>query len=152
MGSVWSPHYANIEKKEKDIREINQLNKYKNGNCLMFKTISYLSDRARSLYYWDLLDLKFRYKSWGLSRDGWRVYLSWRSRSSCCGATLTPCPPWPSPPGWPPWSTRTTSPSTWWPTQVSWSQSRPGTTGATFKVTSSPWNSRSAGLSSSSTL
>ena len=63
MGSVWSPHYANTKKKEKDIREINQLNKYKNGNCLMFKTISYLSDRARSLYYWDLLDLKFRYKS-----------------------------------------------------------------------------------------
>ena len=53
MGSVWSPHYADIKKKEKDIRDINQLNKYKDGNCLMFKTISYLTDRARSLYCGD---------------------------------------------------------------------------------------------------
>jgi len=47
LGSVWSPGYSNTQKKEKNIRQINQLNKYKNGNCLMFKTISYLTDRAR---------------------------------------------------------------------------------------------------------
>ena len=53
LGSVWSPRYTNTQKKERDIMQINQLNKYKNGNCLMFKTISYLTDRARlSNIFW----------------------------------------------------------------------------------------------------
>jgi len=47
LGSVWSPSYGNHEKKLHDIQNIEMLNKYKNGNCMMYKTISYLSDRAR---------------------------------------------------------------------------------------------------------
>ena len=47
LGSVWSPKYGNIAKRELDKSNIDALNKYKNGKCIFHKTISYLSDRAR---------------------------------------------------------------------------------------------------------
>lgn len=47
LDSVWSRSYSNIEKKEKDIDQIIMLNKYKGGSALTYKTMSYLTDRAR---------------------------------------------------------------------------------------------------------
>jgi len=52
LGSVWSPKYGNIEKRELDKSNIDALNKYKNGKCIFHKTISYLSDRARFEQRW----------------------------------------------------------------------------------------------------
>ena len=47
LGSIWSSTYADLERKEKDIRQIMALNKYKGGSSITYKTISYLKDRAR---------------------------------------------------------------------------------------------------------
>jgi len=47
LGSVWSPSYQNEEKKQLDMANMDSLNKYKDGKCLFYKTISYLTDRAR---------------------------------------------------------------------------------------------------------
>jgi len=47
LSSIWSNTYQDNIKKEKDIRQIQMLNKYKGGSAITYKTISYLKDRAR---------------------------------------------------------------------------------------------------------
>ena len=47
LSSIWSTTYQDNLKKEKDIRQIQMLNKYKGGSAITYKTISYLKDRAR---------------------------------------------------------------------------------------------------------
>ena len=47
LSSIWSTTYQDNIKKEKDIRQIQMLNKYKGGSAITYKTISYLKDRAR---------------------------------------------------------------------------------------------------------
>eukprot|EP00092_Neocalanus_flemingeri_P023976 GFUD01026008.1.p1 GENE.GFUD01026008.1~~GFUD01026008.1.p1 ORF type:complete len:358 (+),score=71.45 GFUD01026008.1:86-1159(+) len=52
LGSIWSSTYADVARKEKDIRQIMMLNKYKGGSAITYKTISYLKDRARFESRW----------------------------------------------------------------------------------------------------
>jgi len=47
LGTVWSTTYPDAKRKEKDIQQIQMLNKYKGGSAITYKTISYLKDRAR---------------------------------------------------------------------------------------------------------
>lgn len=48
LAEVWSPTYERHEEREEDISHINIINKFKGGNTIVPKTISYLNDRYKS--------------------------------------------------------------------------------------------------------
>ena len=52
LGSIWSSKYKDLDQKQEDIKKIQMINRYKNGNLLTHLTIGYLHDRSRFEMRW----------------------------------------------------------------------------------------------------
>jgi len=52
LGSIWSSKYNDFDQKQEDIKKIQMINRYKNGNLLTHLTIGYLHDRSRFEMRW----------------------------------------------------------------------------------------------------
>jgi len=52
LGSIWSSKYNDLDQKQEDIKKIQMINRYKNGNLLTHLTIGYLHDRSRFEMRW----------------------------------------------------------------------------------------------------
>lgn len=82
LGSLWSPSYEDHSQKTKDIQQMINLNKYKGGNTIIYKTISYLKDRSR--YENQSLEKMQKILIFG-KLNSWNIICIFAARISCCG-------------------------------------------------------------------